>query len=75
MGFQAESVEVVGKTRNGVKLKLKGTESWQEGQYTNERNASKDITISEHKARQIRDALDEILDDDGDFDDGGTIIS
>lgn len=63
MDFTAESIEIVGKVRNGVKIKLTGTQSWKEGQYTNERNASKTITISEHRARKIRDGLDEVLND------------
>jgi hypothetical protein len=75
MTFSPNSVEVSRETRNGVRLKVTGFESWQEGEYTNERNASKTITISKHKARKMRDQLDEILDDDSDFDDGGTVIS
>lgn len=61
MEFHPESVTVAGKTRNGVRLKLTGTSSSRGGQYTNERNASKTITVSEHRAKEIRDDLDEIL--------------
>jgi len=66
MGFTAHSVEVVGETRNGVKFKLKGTQSWNEGEYTNERNAEKTITVSEHKARSIYEGLDDIFGGDDD---------
>lgn len=63
MTFTASSIEVAGPARHGVRLKLKGTKSWSEGEYTNERNTSKTITVSEHRAKEIRDDLDEILDD------------
>jgi len=43
MSFSVDSVTVAGKSRNGVRLKLTGTESWDEGEYRNERNASKEV--------------------------------
>lgn len=75
MSFNAHSIEFAGTTRNGVRFRLIGTVSHRDGEYTNERNASKTITVSEQRAREIRDDLDEVLSDsdDGDFDDGGVI--
>lgn len=59
--FHPESVEVSGKVRNGVRFKLKGTQTWREGKYTNERNTTETIVVSEARAKKIRDDLDEML--------------
>lgn len=75
MNFTPNNIEIVGETKRGVRIKIKGTSASSDGQYTNERNASKTITISKYKAEKMREQLDEILDEDGDFDDGGTVIS
>lgn len=64
MRFNVNRIEVAGSTRNGVELRLKGSKSWKEGKYRNERNASETITVSESTARQIRDDLNDALSDD-----------
>lgn len=61
MSFSAHSVEVVGETRDGVRLKITGAQSLDQGQYTGERNAEKTITVSKHKARSIYEDLDDIF--------------
>lgn len=63
MSFHPDSIEVSGETRNGVRFKLVGSESWQSGEYTNDRNTTKKIAVSKERAKSIRDDLDEILGD------------
>jgi hypothetical protein len=42
-------------------IEVAGTESWREGEYTNERNTTQEIVVSERQAEEILDDLEAAL--------------
>jgi hypothetical protein len=58
------NIRVDGKARGIVRFKVDGTATSQAGEYVTERNTTETVTVTEDRARQIRDDLTKLLEDD-----------